>query len=280
MKKIRVYTQSLNHLKERIFVARIDDDGVISEEVKTLSNVEISEQDIFEINSIIKRYSTDDEITIYCLSAYLNKKNELKDKWRDSSEGKELLDLLLKYNIKLKKYNKQNEAIKNELIKIITTYHKNLKTNNHKTNQSTLCEKTIQLQQLKVYNDNSNIKNIINLFLRGYCDTSNENRTGCYIALLSMGDKNKIISGEGENTTTNRMLLIGLIEVIKILKTPCLIRLYTHTNIGFSGGNTNKDLKEELFKLIIENNHAIIEIISDEKQEYLQTLLPEKTNIV
>lgn len=280
MRKVIVYTQSLNHLKERIFVARIDDGGVISEEVKTLSNVEISEQDIFEINSIIKRYSKDDEITIYCLSAYLNKKNEIKDKWRDNSEGKELLDLLLRYNIKIKKYNKQNEEIKNELIKIITTYHKNLKTNNHKTNQSTLFEKTSQLQQFKVYNDNSNIKNIINLFLRGSCDTSNENRTGCYIALLSMGDRNKIISGEGQNTTTNRMLLVGLIEALKILKTPCLIRLYTHTNIGFSGGNTNKDLKEKLFKLIIENNHAMIEIISDKKQEYLQTLLSEKTNIV
>lgn len=115
--------------------------------------------------------------------------------------------------------------------------------------------------------------------MRGSSDNSNENRTGCYIALLSMGDRNKIILGEGKNTTTNRMLITGLIESLKILKTPCLIRLYTHTNIGFSGGTTNKDLKEELFKLIIEKNHAIIEIISDEKQEYLQRLLDEKTNI-
>lgn len=69
------------------------------------------------------------------------------------------------------------------------------------------------------------------------------------------------------------MMIIGLIEVLKMLKTPCLIRLYTHTNMGLSGGNTNSDIKEELFELIIENSHAVIEIISNEKQEYLQTLL-------
>jgi hypothetical protein len=52
-----------------------------------------------------------------------------------------------------------------------------------------------------------------------------------------------------------------------------LIRLYTHANLGFSGGEINWDLKEKLFNLIKENNHAIIEIISDEKQQYLQTLI-------
>lgn len=69
------------------------------------------------------------------------------------------------------------------------------------------------------------------------------------------------------------MLLTGLIDAIKVLKSPCLIRLYTHANLGFSGGEVNKDLKESLFSLIKENNHAIIETISNEKQQYLQTLI-------
>lgn len=271
MRNITIYTQSLNHLNRRIFISRIDDNGEVTEEVKTLNNIEITEEDILEINSIIKRYPDDTRITVYCLSAYLNKKGELKDKWRDTDGGKELLKLIDIYNINLHKYDKKNEDVKNGLIKTITTYNRSVKTDNiHKSKSN---ESIISLAQQKIYNDNDKVRNIINVFLRGSCDTSDEKRKGKYIALLSNGDKNKVISGGNENTTTNRMMIIGLIEVLKILKTPCLIRLYTHTNMGFSGGNTNKDLKEELFKLIIENSHAIVEIISDEKQEELQKLL-------
>ncbi|HBJ1652016.1 hypothetical protein [Clostridium botulinum] len=272
MRKITVYTQSLNHLSRRMFIARIDDNGVISEEIKALNKVEITEEDILEINSIIKNYSEDAEIKIYCLSAYLNKRDELKDKWRNTDGGVELINLIARYNINLHKYDKESENIKNELIKTITNYNKVSKSKNN-VNKFEGNEISISLTQQKIYNDNDKIKNIVNVFLRGSCDTSDEKRKGKYIVLISSGDKNKVMSGEHENTTTNRMMIIGLIEALKILKTPCLIRLYTHTNMGFSGGNTNSDLKEELFELIIENNHAVIEIISNEKQEYLQTLL-------
>lgn len=272
MRNITIYTQSLNHLNRRIFIARIDDNGVVTEEIKVLNNIEITEEDILEINSIIKKYPDDAEITVYCLSAYLNKKDELKDKWRDTDGGKELLNLIEKYNIKLHKYDKENENVKNELIKIITTYNRSLKTNNN-VNKFNNNEPKISLTQQKIYNDNDKVRNIINVFLRGICYTSNEKKKGKYIALLLNGNQSKTISGYDENTTANRMLIIGLIEVLQILKTPCLIRLHTHTNIGFSGGEINKELKEKLFSLIIEHNHAIVEIISNEKQDYLQELL-------
>lgn len=195
MRKITVYTQSLNHLNRRMFIARIDDNGVISEEIKALNNVEITEEDILEINSIIKNYSEDAEIEIYCLSAYLNKRDELKDKWRNTDGGVELIDLIARYNINLHKYDKESENIKNELIKTIINYNKVSKSNNN-VNKFDSNELSISLTQQKVYNDNDKVKNIVNVFLRGSCDTSDEKRKGKYIALLSSGDKNKVISGE------------------------------------------------------------------------------------
>ena len=50
MSLITVYTQSLNHLGERIFISQIEKDGNITEDIKTLNNPEISEEDLAEIS--------------------------------------------------------------------------------------------------------------------------------------------------------------------------------------------------------------------------------------
>jgi hypothetical protein len=43
MRKVIVYTQSLNHLNERVFISRINIDGFdINEDVKLLKNPDIS----------------------------------------------------------------------------------------------------------------------------------------------------------------------------------------------------------------------------------------------
>lgn len=180
MRKVIVYTQSLNHLNERVFISRINIDGFYINEfnnngfnnngdIKLLKNPDISVEDISEINKIIKTFSLDDDITIYPLTAYINKNNNMKDKWVNTDEGKEFNSLRLKYNIKLERYNKGNSAIKKELIKSMTALHKkiNLKHNNNVKPIGLPNESRNNLKQNKVYNDNDKIKDIVNVFLRG-----------------------------------------------------------------------------------------------------------------
>lgn len=266
MSLITVYTQSLNHLGERIFISQIEKDGNITEDIKTLNNPEISEEDLAEINKLIKLTKPGSNLVIYTLSAYQNKNNNLKEKWINTASGKDFISLMSDYNISLKTYTKAQENFKNELIKKMTSFHK---MNTNKKQKNT--HQTI-LSTDKIYNFNDKICDVVNIYLRGNCDISSSNKNGYYIALISKNDKKHIVKGNDFNTTSNRMLLTGLIKAIKVLNKPCLIKLYTHTHLGFLGGDTNSDLKEELFRIITVNNHAIVETITNEKQDYLKTL--------
>ena len=274
MNTITIYTQSLNHLGKRLFISQINTNNIITEDIKIFNTPEISEDDLSEINSLIKLIPPKSNIILYTLASYQNKHNKLKDKWIATDAGKELISLIKTYNITLKKYSKQHESFKNELIKKLTSFHKPLK--NKKTPLPIQETSTCRLTQNKIYNFNDEICDVVNIHLRGSCDNASLEKAGFYVGLISKNSHELIIKGSSTNTTVGKMLLTGLIESIKVLKKPCLLKVYTHTKLGFSSGNTNLELKNKLFELIESNNHAIIEIISNEKQDYLDKLYHSK----
>lgn len=65
----------------------------------------------------------------------------------------------------------------------------------------------------------------IQIFTDGGC-SPNPGR-GAWSAILVYKDKEKIISGEEENTTNNRMELTSAIEGLRSLKKKCKVTIYT-----------------------------------------------------
>lgn len=112
----------------------------------------------------------------------------------------------------------------------------------------------------------------INMYVRGREDYNT--KIGCWIAVLEYKGRTKYLKGKEENTTTNRMIITGVIEAIKTLKEPCIITLYTHTYLGFKTKKSpNKDLIDELKKSINDNDHILKEVVSQEKQKELAKIL-------
>ncbi|MDU4589924.1 hypothetical protein [Clostridium sp.] len=108
----------------------------------------------------------------------------------------------------------------------------------------------------------------INMYVRGREDYNT--KIGCWIVVLEYKGRTKYLKGKGENTTTNRMIITGVIEAIKTLKEP----LYTHTYLGFKTKKSpNKDLIDELKKSIKDNEHILKEVVSQEKQKELAKIL-------
>lgn len=110
----------------------------------------------------------------------------------------------------------------------------------------------------------------VNIYVRGTCKNTEETKEGRYIGLLEYKGKYKKVTGKELYTTSNRMLITAAIKSIELLKEPCIINLYTPTNLGFkSKKSPNIDLLKELFKLIAINKHELIEVVSKDKQYYL-----------
>ena len=116
----------------------------------------------------------------------------------------------------------------------------------------------------------------VSLFVRGYCNTINSDRPGMFVAMLTKGSYQKIIDGTNKNTTTNRMIISGVIEAVKLLKRPCRINLFTQTLIGLKCKGLNKDLIHDLLYLINSNHHALIETVTQERQKELQKILSSR----
>ena len=97
-----------------------------------------------------------------------------------------------------------------------------------------------------------------------------------------MSRKKSIVEKELSNTiyhtTSNRMIIQGVIDAIDKLKRPCRIKLYTHAVIGLEtyyrqGSGTNKDLIKVLFEKLAEGGHSMQEYICGDRQEELSEKL-------
>lgn len=105
----------------------------------------------------------------------------------------------------------------------------------------------------------------------GYYET--EERRGKYVTILSyyIGDREitKRLEGDYINTTSNRMIITGIIEGLRALKESCTIKLKTHGHFGYAKikkaikNNTNvrsginRDLLDILMKELIDGGHEL-----------------------
>jgi ribonuclease HI len=76
-------------------------------------------------------------------------------------------------------------------------------------------------------------RNIVELFADGAC--SGNPGPGGYGVILLYDEKTKELSGCARRTTNNRMELVGVIEGLRLLKTPCNVRVITDSNYVIKG---------------------------------------------
>lgn len=132
-----------------------------------------------------------------------------------------------------------------------------------------------------IYNHNNLATTDVSIFVRGICDSSSNEKPGCYYSILNYQNVEKEITKSFIHTTSNRMILQGAIDAIKLLKRPCNIKLFIHSSVGLLKFNkeiksVNSDLCKELFELLKKNNHSLEEIISKTRQKELQSKITYK----
>jgi ribonuclease HI len=76
-------------------------------------------------------------------------------------------------------------------------------------------------------------RKIVEIFTDGAC--SGNPGPGGYGSILRCGGKTKEISGYDLHTTNNRMEMMGVIEALRLLKKPCIIRIVTDSNYVVKG---------------------------------------------
>ncbi len=75
--------------------------------------------------------------------------------------------------------------------------------------------------------------NIVEIFTDGAC--MGNPGPGGYGAILKYGQKTKEISGCDIETTNNRMEMMAAIEALKLLKRPCIIKIYSDSSYLVKG---------------------------------------------
>lgn len=129
----------------------------------------------------------------------------------------------------------------------------------------------------------------VNVYVRGNAYPVGEDTEGQYISIVEVDGESKEVYGIGTGKiTTNRMIIRGLTESLKLLEEPCKVNLHTHTQIGLlylkskRGNETdgvrkcvNRDLLLLLKKEMIKGKHKIVEKIGREKQDVLAERLED-----
>lgn len=115
------------------------------------------------------------------------------------------------------------------------------------------------------------MKKEISVFIASSCNYASQQREGFYVAELRYKDKSKFIGKDVINTTSNRVIIEGLIDIVKMLKEPCIIQVYSAGSYGYERiytkqGNykdnisgKNKDLLKTLQTLLIDSNHILMD---------------------
>jgi len=111
------------------------------------------------------------------------------------------------------------------------------------------------------------LKNIT-IYSVASCDTVT--RVGYYNASLEYKGKFKYHSKKVEDTTTNRCIIIGIIDSFKMLKEPCTVKVVTSTLLGINKWKKNKkginaDLITELHQIAVEEGCILsFEVLENE----------------
>lgn len=120
-------------------------------------------------------------------------------------------------------------------------------------------------------------KKEVNIYIRGICKNTGvyrDKKEGRYAAILEYKSKQKVIKGQEDGTTANKMLLKSLIKGLEALKEPCYVNIYTPTKLGFKSKNSpNHNLIQSIVEYAYKNNFELKEIVSKEKQKELIKIL-------
>lgn len=258
MKTIKIYTATKLIDKTMAFIAFIDN---YSSEIHIKTN-EISSQRALMIGlrEILENYPPGSKIEVLSPVNFGFRYLRNNKKWINRDLGNLLMDVIKDndLNVKFIDYSKLYEwdDMKKSLKrKIKLKYSENSSVSNTSLN-------SIVTEEDDIFNPGANDGSFkVNLLVRGifYLD---DDRSGKYISILQCKGKELILRGDDINTTSQRMVLRGIIEAINKLNRPCHIDIYSHDTLGLSlfnkkGKGSNKDLKEELLNLIKDKSHSI-----------------------
>lgn len=122
----------------------------------------------------------------------------------------------------------------------------------------------------------------VNIYTYGVCKSNLPKKPGSYVTILEYKGKIKQVDGFIEETTSNRVMIMGMIQAVKMLKEPCKIHFYNITQLGFKKimnkngdyKNTslkcNGDLLNKLSQLLEQGGHEIEEHITKEYENKLR----------
>jgi len=118
----------------------------------------------------------------------------------------------------------------------------------------------------------------VNVALYLTCSCNNITKNAVCLYELVCNGVTKVFTIEKDNTTSNRILIEGMIDAVSQLKRPCYISIYAPTSVGFSKPNksVNKDKLQELLSLISHNDHDFEEKLLAEHTSRLKKRLTEK----
>jgi len=120
------------------------------------------------------------------------------------------------------------------------------------------------------------MKHNIHLYIKAGTDFRKENRPGYYIAVMVDLHSGYLIKEEDSfdsPTTPNRLMITAAIEMIKKLKRPCHVTIFTTTAIGLvKRKGINKDLLMQLIQISQEGKHQLDNSYNDpEIAKYIAT---------
>lgn len=114
----------------------------------------------------------------------------------------------------------------------------------------------------------------VTIYSFGSCDATT--RKGSYYASLEYCGNYKYVSGYLDDVTTNRCIIVGVIEAIRKLKEPCAVKVITGTLIGIKKWQKNRkgvnaDLITELHELAWEKKCLLtFEAIAGQRDEIIK----------
>lgn len=303
MKKINIKVGMSYILDRGCIVANIDDGDNCTVITKMIHAKSSNKSLMLGIAEILEDVKDNSEVEILIQTNFGFRYLKNRKTWCDREEGDVLLDVINRKNIKytfvdcsetniLNEYKeKARLIIRKEMRRIrslmpmqrIDTSWFDLEGTEEKIVKDVVEEaKEIKKIEEELINNLNNLNEKfkvekrakIDMFVRASMNSSNSSRPGKYVSVLSCRGIEKEIYGFGRKTTTNRMILIGVIESIRRLKCPCDISLYTHTNVGLeTKSKANPDLIGVIDRLVVENGHELICNVSDFRQEELSLKL-------
>ena len=256
MKTIRIYIATKLIDKTMAFIALIDNDN---SEIYVQTNETSSNRALMiGLRDVLENYPPGSKIEVLSPVNFGFRYLRNDKKWINRDVGSLLKNVIKNndLNVKFIDYSKSPEY--DDMKKLLK---RKIGLKYSKNNDNTSFN-MIVTEESNIFNPSANDGSFkVNLLVRGifYLD---DDRSGKYISILQCKGKELILRGNDINTTSQRMVLKGIMEAINKLNKPCHIDIYSHDTLGLSLFNkkrkgSNKDLKEDLLNLIKDKNHSI-----------------------